>query len=654
MEHQIISNWENDPEGRVRNLSLAPNAKNALFPLFEAISNSIHAIEERFGRDEITSGIIRVEICQSEDDGYCGFIIEDNGIGFNEDNVRSLRRMDSQRKSVIGGKGVGRLTWLKVADGARITSTYLNSSSLSHVQFDFSLADPIGGFSNDSTGRSEVGTRIEINPYRSEYATAIPKKLATIANRIIAHFISYFVNIGHPKIVVFDTENSIDLFEAFSESVARDKDYSFKIDGEAEDFVLHCFLVPKAISDDEKSTNALYLGANGRAVTRHELDSVIGMKAIDGKYAFLGYVESPFLDASANATRTSFSLEIEQQESVVNIAKEFVREFLAPEIAKIRARQAERVQDIRREHPRFLAITRDPEKFTQDLHLSKQSEEDIYLELSRETLRTYKRAKAGYKEAVSHKLPEINTRAAEWVQKLQNESMSSLAEYVLRRKLVLEAFEDSLKYRDIEKESSEYEKVVHGIICPLQSSTEELSYDDHNLWVIDDRLAFYTYFQSDRRMDKQAADPATGAVRPDITLFDLGLGFESADPNQPITVIEFKRPKRDDYTLEENPIVQVQNYVELLRDSRQAIKFDGSPLRLIGPDTPFMCQIVADITPSLLKIMKRFGPFHRKAGSNCFYKWDEDYKAFIEVSSFDEIIRSAKARNQAFFDRLGL
>ena len=650
----VHKNWKSDPAGRVKNLSLAPNAKNTLFPLFEAVMNSIHAIEERFGKDNISQGKIHIEVIENEGGEYCGFIIDDNGIGFIPENLDSLKRMDSQQKSVIGGKGVGRLLWLKVAEKTRIVSVFQSGSTRKRVEFYFTLPDPIDGFVEEPIDEGEPGTSVQITPYFSNYATSIPKKLETISNRTIAHFVSYFVNISHPNIIVSDSSDSIDLFEAFADNVARDHDYEFKIESIESPFILHCFLVPKQISDDEKSVNALYLGANGRAVTRHELDSVIGMKAIDGKFAFLGYVESEFLDESANETRTSFSLEENQTAKVVDAAKEKVREFLRPEIAKIREKQTKRVEAIRREHPRFLSVSSNPKAFAEELHLSKQSEEEVYVELSREALRTYNRRRNGFRLAVKQKLPNIEKKASEYLSKLKGESISSLAEYVLRRKLILEVFEESLRYKEVEAESSEYENVVHGIICPLKSSTDELNYEDHNLWIIDDRLAFYTYFDSDKRLDQQVTNPDKPLSRPDITLFDLGMGFDSIDKSQPITIIEFKRPKRDDYTLSENPVVQVQNYVESLRKAQQAIKFDGTPLRAIDENTPFMCQIIADITPTLRDVMKRFGGFHQKAGTHAFYKWDSDYRVFIEISSFKEVLDSAKARNQAFFDRLGL
>jgi hypothetical protein len=67
-----MSNWDSDPEGRIKNLSLAPNTKNALFPLFEAVMNSTHAIEERFGRDQVSKGEIDIQVIRSDGDciGY--------------------------------------------------------------------------------------------------------------------------------------------------------------------------------------------------------------------------------------------------------------------------------------------------------------------------------------------------------------------------------------------------------------------------------------------------------------------------------------------------------------------------------------------------------------------------------------------------------
>ncbi len=656
MDAKVQTGWENDPEGRIRNLSLAPNAKNALFPLFEAVMNSIHAIEDRFGKDRLSNGTVMVEMHRDQDGEAIGFTVSDNGVGFTPTNLSSFRRMDSRDKEKIGGKGVGRLVWLKVLDTVKVASVYQNEAGAQSLNFSFKIKDPTDQIAFGAGDTSAIGTSISLVPYRSEYSSHIPKKAATVANRLLAHFISYFVNISHPKIQIVDGANTIDLFETFSGSVERDQDFKFSVEvvSLSADIVLHCFLLPKAISDDEKSTNAVYLGANGRAVKRFDMDGVIGLKAINGKFAYLGYVESKALDDSVNDTRTDFSLSEDEIENIVDQAKERVRIFLAPELEEIRQKQVDLVSMLRIEHPRFLSIAGTEKEIAETLHYGTNKREEIFVELSRKSLRQYERSKNDFKRSVKKKLPDIQAKAKEYVATLKQESISSLAEYVMKRKLVLEVFEQSLKYKAEETQTSEYEDVLHDVICPLRTTSQDLDYDDHNLWIVDDRLAFYSYFNSDTPMGKQVSNPPKALDRPDISVFDLGLGFHNDDESSPITIIEFKRPKIDNYTLEKNPITQVRKYVEDMRTAGEAIRFDGTPVRTIEENTPFTCHIIADITPKLRDVMKALGNFHKRAGSNTYYSWDSSFSIFIEVSSFKDVLESAKSRNRAFFERIGL
>jgi hypothetical protein len=170
--------------------------------------------------------------------------------------------------------------------------------------------------------------------------------------------------------------------------------------------------------------------------------------------------------------------------------------------------------------------------------------------------------------------------------------------------------------------------------------------------VIDDRLAFYSYFNSDRQLKAQST--SSDSRRPDVTFFDLGMGFEKGASSEPVTIVEFKRPKRNDYTMTDNPFTQVQDYVEALRKAGEAMRFDGKSLRVIESTTPFMCQIIADDTETLQHVMKRIGGFYKKAGSKSYYRWDEGFKIFMEVTSYSDLISGAKARHAAFFEKLGV
>jgi hypothetical protein len=551
MDIQQVKQWQSDPEGRVRNISLAPSPKNALIPLFEAVMNSIHAIEERFGKDNLSKGTISIEMIRSDD--FCvGFVVKDNGVGFTSKNLQSFITMDSSSKRRIGGKGVGRLLWLKVIDKVGIQSTYFDDENVKSLSFFFDVSNPVSDLTYTETPpHSDIGTVVNLFPYDVAYGREIPRKISTLANRVIAHFISYFINLSHPKIVITDQDESIDLFDQFSESIEKDKDFVYEIlmNEKTEKFTLHCFLLPKKMSDDESSTNALYLGANGRAVRRQEMDKVIGMTAIDHKFACFAYVESPFLDLTANETRTDFSISEQQIGQIIDKAKDLIKEFLSPQITEIRKRQSDTIKDLRQEHPRFLNIAHDPAEFAEKLSLNTQNKEDIFVELSRQGLRTYERNKNDFRKSIRAKLPDIQEKAQKFVAGLKGESLSSLAEYVTKRKLVLETFEESLRYTNSSHEKTEYEKVIHDIICPLRTSTEELRYEDHNLWIIDDRLAFYTYFNSDIPMNRQILSPAHPKDRPDISIFDLGLGFQNDDASTPITIIEPPRVLRRPFHL---------------------------------------------------------------------------------------------------------
>lgn len=213
-------------------------------------------------------------------------------------------------------------------------------------------------------------------------------------------------------------------------------------------------------------------------------------------------------------------------------------------------------------------------------------------------------------------------------------------------------FEEKIGFADIETEKAHYERVVHDLICPLGSTKSDLNYEDHNLWVIDDRLAFYSYFNSDKQLKAQS--PSADIRRPDVTLFDLGMGFDKGSSQEPITIIEFKRPKRNDYTMADNPFTQVQDYVKELRKAGEACRFDGKTIRVIDSDAPFMCQIIADDTPSLRDVMDRLNGFYKKAGSKSYYRWDSHFKIFMEVTSYSDLISGAKARHAAFFEKLGI
>jgi Histidine kinase-, DNA gyrase B-, and HSP90-like ATPase len=125
---------------RVENYSLAPSVpSNSLVPIYEAIYNSLHALQEKFGRDDwYDSGFVEI-IKYRTSMNELSFSIRDNGVGLTEENFDSFLTYDSALKKKIGGKGIGRLSWLKAFQKVEVESIFLSGSARLKRTFEFHL-----------------------------------------------------------------------------------------------------------------------------------------------------------------------------------------------------------------------------------------------------------------------------------------------------------------------------------------------------------------------------------------------------------------------------------------------------------------------------------------------------------------------------------
>lgn len=124
-------NLHTNLQGRLRNTALPKS--HGLLPVFEAVVNSIHSLEEK--GNLASNGQITLEFIRSDqslldfDKGadpseIVGFVIKDNGIGFNDINMLSFETLDSDHKIDKGCRGVGRLLWLKAFDRVEVSSVF--------------------------------------------------------------------------------------------------------------------------------------------------------------------------------------------------------------------------------------------------------------------------------------------------------------------------------------------------------------------------------------------------------------------------------------------------------------------------------------------------------------------------------------------------
>src|ERR1700739_2565829 len=133
--------------------------RKPLLPIFEAVSNSLDAITDRRRRGTIRVTVLRVpELLDSSRGQPHTFIVEDNGIGFNHENMAAFDELYSERKIRHGGKGRGRFAFLKVFEKVEISSTFetTQGKKTRTLTFDTNYAVYMG----DPRDRTDdVGTR---------------------------------------------------------------------------------------------------------------------------------------------------------------------------------------------------------------------------------------------------------------------------------------------------------------------------------------------------------------------------------------------------------------------------------------------------------------------------------------------------------------
>ena len=132
---------------------------------------------------------------------------------------------------------------------------------------------------------------------------------------------------------------------------------------------------------------------------------------------------------------------------------------------------------------------------------------------------------------------------------------NDLAHYVCQRRRIIELFDDLRKRIDGGKSHKESE--MHNLIFPMIKDDREVEYEEHNLWLLDERFNFTQYIASDKVISN------SDHKEPDLAIFyESGLFYRNGDNaiTSPIAIVEFKRPKRSNYPDEENPINQALRY----------------------------------------------------------------------------------------------
>lgn len=669
--------------GRVRNTSLPKS--HALLPLLEAIVNAIQAIDARRGDSEVP-GRINVRVHRDAQAEFelgqpgpgrapmkpiVGFTVEDDGMGFTTQNMSSFETLDSDFKSDLGCRGVGRLLWLKAFDKVSVRSAYEDEDGkLRGRQFRFSVEREVEQ-DGDADGFMRPGAVVILDGFKKAFQQNAPKGVDAIAREVFEHCIWYFLRPGGaPLMTIADDDESVslaDLMDEFVDSAMT----SSKIEVKGQRFdMLNLRLKATA----RNSVPRLHWCAASRVVIEENLSGKV--RGLHGKlkdhesdeFVYACYLTSDFLDERVRADRTAFDISdhIAGQPLIDDLSLDDIREAVLEEVRTILKAPLEsaREQGKKRVHefvtqraPRYRpllakieerGITVDPSIKDQDLELQ------LHRQLQKIESEAFMQGQEIFAEADAEPAEDYAERLAAYLATVSEINQSDLAAYVSRRRTVLDLLGRLIRADKDGKYSRE--DAIHSLIVPMRTESSEHAVDGSNLWIIDERLAFHDYLASDKTLKSMPITGSESTKEPDILATRLMdspvLAAEGQKlPLPSIVVVEIKRPMRKDATEDKNPIQQCLDYVKRIR-AGGVVTATGRPI----PPThepPAFCYIIADLTDKMIERceISNLRPTHDGLG---YFGFNDSAKAYIEVMSFDGLVNAATERNRAFFDKLGL
>ena len=646
-------------------------------PLVEVIVNAIQAIEERKSENgEVKIIAERSKQLEIEDSppSVESFEVTDNGAGFTDENRDSFDTLYSDYKIEEGGKGFGRFICLKYFKSLGVESVYNDDGTFKRRIFTMGKSNEIIVNEKIEPSKDEnTGSKVQLISVRNDRFP--DKTLPTIAKNIVEKILPYFIaqNYFCPKILITEKDNSDpivlndyvnnELSDSIKEIDISENIFSLRGNTSEHEFTVRVF---KFFSPGNQRSK-ICLVAHKREVTSTSIHKYIpeffnefhekksrGNNGKGKNYIIKAYVFSDYLDSNVSLERSGFDFQkkndlmlgISQndiEETVAQIAKRAVGDHITTRQKKKKDRFNSYVEEKAPWHRELI----------KDIDLSDMpynfSDEEIEIRLQKEKYRQEVVINQEVKQLLSESsIENIKKNVTDIVKRISKNNKNDLIHYIAMRRKVLKLLEKSFEFDSDGNYSSE--GAVHDIIFPRKNDTETTSFEDHNLWIIDERLNFTHYISSDLPFNGRNTD------RPDLLIYGKRVVFRGEnEASNPITIFEFKRPQRDDFvnpSSNEDPVQQIVRYVNKIRDGKY--KTPRGRDILVTENTPFYGYVVCDLTSKVKKWLHLEKNFTEMPDSLGWFEWIGNIKLYIEVLSWDKILRDASMRNKIFFHKLGI
>lgn len=666
-------------ENIVENVNLT--ARDALLPIYECVVNSIISLKQvDLPNKEIQVKIIRgnypnqptLENLKTIED----VIITDNGVGFTEKNLKSFETPFSKTNKEYGCKGVGRFTVLAAFKKMCVKSNYVELDQWKYREFECDSENEITPITFKNSIDQELKTQVHlIDCFNQIVKDKTAVSVHVIAEEIMRHCLIYYLSGDLPIIKVFDQENEqLAIVNELFDKVSKDNERTFEIEG-----VQFKAYITKTLKEGNRKNHYSYLCANSRVVGQpyniSKVNTLFSFPVlIDSKYYFLDvYVVSEYLNKHVYNARNGFSIPISVENRLFDFSDLVSIEEIERKLAEVLTDEYQSFvkdtidrnektikQYVAEKAPRYQNLIKDnnviksiPPNLSED-----KLEEHLY----RASFQARKSIEKKVQDFIEDK--QVNEETIETIKRDIKEKTAydadSLADYMMRRKAIIELFD---KFLEADREGRyKLEQDIHNLIFPMGVTNDEVSYESHNLWLLDERFLTYKFVASDKAITsftqkKSGKEPDIVLMQEAPQMFDNPISFgdrSSGDLNS-MVVFEFKRPgevahqkKKSDYLWEFSDLIEPYFDEFLYKPDKKNYK--GKHV-IVRKETPKFGYIIVDVLPQQLEQFN-IDKGWQKTPFGTFYKMVSGKNLHIEVMTFSKLLEYAKNRHSPFFDKL--
>lgn len=523
---------------------------------------------------------------------------------------------------------------------------------------------------------SELNTGTVVKLANVKEGKLADKKLHTVAKALVERLLPYFIdqNYSCPRISISESDGSgkVVLNEYMSESLSATIEEIVVENGTLDlsgvkgkyEFIVRLF----KFYSPKNQLSKISLVANRREVIGTPIYNYIpefhseffdkktdGLENNNRNYILKAYVFGSYLDENVSLERGGFEFQKDKdllfgisqfdiEKEVAEISKSAVDEVITVRQEKKRERIKAYVDEQAPWHKSSLktvdlsSMPYNPTREEMEMRLQKER----YRKETEVTGKISRLINEGSKDDLEKSVNKL-------VSQISEASKDDLTHYIALRRNILGLFEKNLELDSEGSYSSE--GAIHDIIFPRKEDSENLVFEDHNLWIIDERLNFSNYVSSDKPLSDEG-----NTDRPDLLAYDRRVLFRGDNEHtNPVTIFEFKKPQRDDFVNQssrEDPVQQIVRYVNQVRDGKSKTP-KGRDI-LISTNTPFYGYVVCDLTPKVKKWLELEKDYKQMPDSQGWFKWHENINLYMEVISWDKVLQDAKMRNRIFFRKLGI